>query len=839
LEGVLMTKSSESRHLRCLAAIVSAAFALSASLTASGFAATFEGLGRLSGKNSSIAWALSDDGTTVVGGSGAGYEEEAFRWTSDHGIQGLGELSFPDFEEEYSRALGVSADGSVVVGLSGSPRGGSGLEAFAWHEDNGQLVAQGDLPGETVPLAAYSISRNGVLVGEANVDAAVPGRQAAKWSAGSPVEGLGVFPGHSGPGTRSIAEDVSGDASVIVGISDGQAFRWTAATGMQSIASGLSEGFSDAHAVSDDGNVVVGEVYFSDKLQAFHWSPTAGIVPLGHLPGLDVGSVAYGVAANGSFVVGTSYSDQDSAPFIWTAADGMRNLNSILVNEQGLGPAMQGWQLFEAVGISAEGSVIAGNGVNPAGQVEPWIARLDHRCDIPLPAVFTQYDSRWGGDFLGRSSSIRIRKSGCALTSLSMALNEADVTDLMPVTGLIVRNDPGSLNDLLKHRVGPFIGAGLVFPVATKEAGKAAGMPDVKFVSVRSTSRERLEQLVCHEGRVMIVGVNLNAKRKPGHYVVVNGMDGDDFTIVDPGHGKTRLIAGYGAGNFITRGYVTNPAPIAPFSDEVSLFSEDLGEINVAASAAADALGIRLIDPLGRATGFNGTAGGDLDEIPEAVYFVDQLEDDETGERAADDAHSFHVMAPEQGEYIVQLVGLGAEPTPFVLLVHNYRSDGQQGASMEISGVVQPGAVFEQRFFFSSVPEPANLRAAGLIVVACLTARRRGFARQAFSIGSHWSFSYRRDLPSAHTANVVSDRSSSVLMSRKAFDTTPPRMQITPLAYWLGLARTTALLPGNFALAVLSCSSRAGGFQRERRGHRERTGKELWGDFARRTGGVR
>ena len=37
---------------------------------------------------------------------------------------------------------------------------------------------------------------------------------------------------------------------------------------------------------------------------------------------------------------------------------------------------MTGWQLFEATAVSADGTVIVGDGVDPLGQVQGWIARL-------------------------------------------------------------------------------------------------------------------------------------------------------------------------------------------------------------------------------------------------------------------------------------------------------------------------------------------------------------------------------------------------------------------------------------------------------------------------------
>src|SRR5262249_40649458 len=57
--------------------------------------------------------------------------------------------------------------------------------------------------------------------------------------------------------------------------------------------------------------------------------------------------------------------------FIWDAQHGMRDLNDVLT---GLGVNLNGWVLTEARGLSADGTTIVGNGANPQGQFEGWIA---------------------------------------------------------------------------------------------------------------------------------------------------------------------------------------------------------------------------------------------------------------------------------------------------------------------------------------------------------------------------------------------------------------------------------------------------------------------------------
>jgi uncharacterized membrane protein len=65
----------------------------------------------------------------VVGHSSGAYGLEAFRWTQATGMVGLGFLPVGGFS--VTAATGVSADGSVVVGHSGSG------EVFIWNSTQG------------------------------------------------------------------------------------------------------------------------------------------------------------------------------------------------------------------------------------------------------------------------------------------------------------------------------------------------------------------------------------------------------------------------------------------------------------------------------------------------------------------------------------------------------------------------------------------------------------------------------------------------------------------------------------------------------------------------------
>lgn len=236
---------------------------------------------------------------------------------------GLGEL--PGGEVE-SIATGISADGSAIVGGSGSGSS-AGPEAFRWTATDG-MVGLGGLPGNSVVSGAHGVSADGsVVVGHA-------------LKSFSPVYGAEV------------------------------PFRWTQAGGMVDLGP-MPEGTAGfASAASGDGSVVVG-----DAGNAFRWTEGSGMVGLGNTPSeAFTHTVAWDVSADGSVIVGNGSTANGAAAFIWDSNHGMRLLRDVLVNDYGLD--LIGWDLSSASAVSADGRTIVGGGINPSGLQEAWIAVL-------------------------------------------------------------------------------------------------------------------------------------------------------------------------------------------------------------------------------------------------------------------------------------------------------------------------------------------------------------------------------------------------------------------------------------------------------------------------------
>lgn len=332
-------------------------------------ASSFQGLGDLPGGSfSSMAQRVSFDGSVVVGEATTGSGAQAFRWTPSTGMVSLGNL--PDHSFKSSAAIGVSSDGSVIVG-NGDPagEGWKTRRGFRWTRTTG-MVDIGSLNG-SIRYEAFGVSEDGAcVVGDG-------GAQAFRWTVPGGTAGLGVLSGRKN--SRAVA--VSADGSVATGSSYNlpdwdaeQAFRWTQAGGVEGLGYLPGGNSSFANAISSDGSVIVGTASSPSGNPAFRWTKNEGMVSLGTLPGRPTAH-PFGVSRYGAIVVGASYSSPtDGVAFIWDAAHGMRVLQDVLQSEFGLD--LTGWKLKAAFSITPDGSVIVGAGINPAGQQEAFRAVL-------------------------------------------------------------------------------------------------------------------------------------------------------------------------------------------------------------------------------------------------------------------------------------------------------------------------------------------------------------------------------------------------------------------------------------------------------------------------------
>ena len=247
-------------------------------------------LGVLPDGSSSAAFAVSADGTVIVGSGNDDSGFAAVRWV-DGAIQALGVLP----GDWSSEALGVSEDHRVIVGYSDS---GQVQSAVRWIDGVIQPLAA--LP-RRANSEAYGVSADGsVIVGKS-------GNYAVRWV-------NGVIQKLNG---ASAATAVSADGRVIVGDGISTAVQWADGVSPTDLGTLPGGSYSAAVAVSADGRVVVGNGDGPGKYEshAIRWENG---VPqdLGTLPG-GTDSYASGVSADGSVVVGDSQSANGHRAFVW------------------------------------------------------------------------------------------------------------------------------------------------------------------------------------------------------------------------------------------------------------------------------------------------------------------------------------------------------------------------------------------------------------------------------------------------------------------------------------------------------------------------------------------
>jgi uncharacterized membrane protein len=355
---------------------------------------SFQHLGDLpGGRFFSEAICVSGDGRVVFGDSVTGGVppndiSEAFYWTAQTGIQTLD----PSRAGLSSTPFAASFDGSVTAGYIIFPNIYTDIEIFRWTSASGAMDILGDLPGGFINSSARGLSADGsILVGTGSSQMSFASCsncvESFRWTAPDGLVPMGDVPGGS---FDSRAYGISADGTVIageVGAPAGPvASRWTAQTGFQTLGFLNSTGYqqSEAWCISANSQVICGRSTSMNTtgMEAFRWTAAGGMEALGDLPGGPFASLAMAVSADGSIIVGQGTMEGGpfgfgaTRAFIWDRPHGLRPLRDVLVNDYGLAQELEGWDLFRAQSISADGRTIVGLGINPDGLGEAFVAYL-------------------------------------------------------------------------------------------------------------------------------------------------------------------------------------------------------------------------------------------------------------------------------------------------------------------------------------------------------------------------------------------------------------------------------------------------------------------------------
>jgi probable HAF family extracellular repeat protein len=310
------------------------------------------------GSDFSVARGINDIGQ-VVGSSGAATGERAFLWSRAGGLKDLGDLPGG---EDFSQASGINNAGQVV----GSSSAAAETRAFRWTPGGG-MQNLGVLPGRD-SSAASAINNAGQVVGSSS--AFFPEPRAFRWTAAGGMQALS---------DQVSAANGINDAGQVVGwvLSGGlQPFLWTASGGGHFLPGVGSFGSGIASDINESGQVV-GTV--GPPVTAALWT-AGGVQSLGALGSEGEGSVIN----NAAEVVGFSSVSPGGEihAFLWTASDGMQDLNALI---DPLDPLKAVTTLSQALGINNAGQIVGSGFINgkehaylltPVPEPETWALLL-------------------------------------------------------------------------------------------------------------------------------------------------------------------------------------------------------------------------------------------------------------------------------------------------------------------------------------------------------------------------------------------------------------------------------------------------------------------------------
>ena len=331
--------------------------------------ASLVGLGDLPGGDSfSLAAGVSADGRVVCGSSEGSAGPEAFLWTSGAGMVGLGDLEGGDYAS-YGRA--ISDDGTVIVGASSSSNAiVPNTEGFRWTSTGGMQGIGVVGSGRFAQSPATGVSADGSLLVGLTTGWGVT--RGFTWTSGAGFTDCGLLQGD----TLGLVWDADEHGSLVVGAAariDGQYGRkYTGAGGWESLFSGIN---GAGISVTADASVITGRYGAGNSMEPLYFTSVGGATGVGNAPGTDHGA-GWDLSGDGSVIVGTAelVGSSDQVAIIWIDGLGTHQLQSWL--EDNFGLDLGGWTLTRASGVSDDGLVIVGEGLNRNADREGWRAEI-------------------------------------------------------------------------------------------------------------------------------------------------------------------------------------------------------------------------------------------------------------------------------------------------------------------------------------------------------------------------------------------------------------------------------------------------------------------------------
>ncbi len=363
---------------------------------------TFTGIGFSGADNYSEVRSVTADGSKAVGTSGNFDYTNVFftntrsiSWTQSGGFQVLPNPPTDGTtgnSHSFISASDITPDGNWIA-YRARPNGTGALVAVLGAGDgssatplgrNGNLssaATQINDAGNT--LFGFGTDANGLF-------------HSFRWTAGGgyqqftePVgynESLSAQRGTSSNGSASVGDisNIDLDSPEETETAH-QAYRWTVVTGLfglgylpggdRSVALGISADGNTVFGISNSANSP-GVTYFGEL---FLWTSGSGMVSLGKPAGYDQWDNVGGMSPDASVLVasaGDSSGQNPDAAFIYPTAAHFYYDVGALIAQAGAAASIAGWSELTPFGISDDGTTLFGNGTDPNGLTQGWVAHF-------------------------------------------------------------------------------------------------------------------------------------------------------------------------------------------------------------------------------------------------------------------------------------------------------------------------------------------------------------------------------------------------------------------------------------------------------------------------------
>jgi uncharacterized membrane protein len=312
-----------------------------------------------------VPMSMTADGSKIVGT--AYFGAPGFYYTEAEGLVTIGGGC-------GAGTFSISGDGSTIAGCTMDENDKQVAAKWLGGED---WLSLGSVPGAVSCDASLSSSWGVDYYGHTAVGLAWLAQQcrahAGSWDlvGGGPATDLGSLVDNRA--TR--ANGISGDGHVIIGWQDDefgqrQGAKWI--DGVESpVLTASGENVGEVQWINFDGTAMCGSSYPYGSSDAWVWNAKGGYTTISTGPIYKNNVVAIAASDDGSMVIGIGR-DPQGTPKGWLFSKGKLTWMSDYLAKKHMAA---GWTGTIPTAISADGNTLAGQGINPDGQVEGWVIK--------------------------------------------------------------------------------------------------------------------------------------------------------------------------------------------------------------------------------------------------------------------------------------------------------------------------------------------------------------------------------------------------------------------------------------------------------------------------------